>query len=166
MYNVQCTMYNVQCSPIAPIQVLSIRTTGISFEIAFYNASHTCSSLALSEIYLNSICLHYCWLIAPHLTSKHEIDGHLEVHSKAETIYLSIYPIVLGTFGAPHDLATNSRHSSRSSAFLTASLSSKPVQSRMLSSHHFLCRPLLRLYAIKREARFLRCLRSTFREGF
>ena len=57
--------------------------------------------------------------------------------------YLSIYPIVLGTVGAPHDLAANIRHSSRSSALLTVWLSSKPVQSRMLSSHHFLCLPLL-----------------------
>ena len=30
------------------------------------------------------------------------------------SIYLSIYPIVLGTVGAPHDLPTNIRHSSRS----------------------------------------------------
>ena len=56
---------------------------------------------------------------------------------------LSIYSIVLGTVRAPHDLATNSRHSSRSSALLKASLSFKPIQSRMLSSHHFLCLPLL-----------------------
>ena len=54
-----------------------------------------------------------------------------------------MYPIVLGTVGAPQDLATNIRHSSRSSALLTASLSSKPVQSRMLSFHRFLCLPLL-----------------------
>ena len=59
------------------------------------------------------------------------------------SIYLSIYPIVLGTVGAPHHLATNIRHSSRYSALLTASLSSKPAQSRMLSSHHMLCLPLL-----------------------
>ena len=58
-------------------------------------------------------------------------------------IYLSIYPIVLGTVGAPYDLATNIRHSSHSSALLTALLSSKPVQCRMLSSHRFLCLPLL-----------------------
>ena len=60
-------------------------------------------------------------------------------------LYLSIHPIVLGTVGAPHDLATNSRHSSPSSALLTASLSSKPVQSWMLSSHRFHCLPLLLL---------------------
>ena len=54
------------------------------------------------------------------------------------TISLSIYLIVLGTAGALHDLATNIRHSSRSSAFLTVSLSSKPVQSWMLSSDRFL----------------------------
>ena len=65
-------------------------------------------------------------------------DQHLH-----HCLYLSIYPIVLGTVGAPHDLATNIRHSSRSSTLLTASLSSKPVQSQMLSSHHFLCLLLL-----------------------
>ena len=60
------------------------------------------------------------------------------------SIYLStIYPIVLGTVGAPHDLATNIRHSPRFSALLTASFSSKPVQSRMLPSHRFLCLPPL-----------------------
>ena len=59
------------------------------------------------------------------------------------SIYLTIYPIVLGIVGAPHNLATNIHHSSCSSALLTASLSSKPVQSRMLSSHRFLCLPLL-----------------------
>ena len=59
------------------------------------------------------------------------------------SIYLSICPIVLETVGAPHDLATNIPYSSRSSALLTASLSSKPVQSQMLSSHRFLCVPLL-----------------------
>ena len=52
----------------------------------------------------------------------------------SSTTYLSIYPIVLVTVAAPHDLATNFRHSSRSSALLTASLSSKSVQSQMLSS--------------------------------
>ena len=57
--------------------------------------------------------------------------------------YLSIYPIILGTVGAPHELATNIRHSSHSSALLTALLSFKPVQSRMLYSHRFLCLPLL-----------------------
>ena len=61
----------------------------------------------------------------------------------AGDIYLSVYPIVLGTVGAPHDVATNIRHSSHSSALLTASLSSKTIQSRMLSSHRFLCLPLL-----------------------
>ena len=66
-----------------------------------------------------------------------------EIRSGNTSIYLSVYPIVLGTVGTPHDLATNIRHSSRSSALLTASLSSKPVQSRMLSSHRFLCLPLL-----------------------
>ena len=34
----------------------------------------------------------------------------------SSAVYLSIYPIVLGTVGAQHDLATNIRHSSRSSA--------------------------------------------------
>ena len=60
-------------------------------------------------------------------------------------IYLPIYPIVLGTVGAPHYLATNIRHSSRSSALLTASFGSKPVQFRVLSSHLFLCLPVLPL---------------------
>ena len=59
------------------------------------------------------------------------------------SIYLPTYPSVMGTVGAPHDLASNIRHSSRSSALLMASLSSKPVQSRMFSSHPFLCLPLL-----------------------
>ena len=63
--------------------------------------------------------------------------------SSIDVLYLSIYPTVLGTVGAPHDLATISRHSSRSSALLKASLSSKPVQSRMLYFHRFLCLPLL-----------------------
>ena len=65
----------------------------------------------------------------------------LFVPSIYQSIYLSIYPISLGTVGAPHDVATNIRHSCRSSALLTASLLSKPVQSRMLSSHRFLCLP-------------------------
>ena len=62
------------------------------------------------------------------------------MRSWSHNFYLSIYPIVLGTVGAPHDLATNIHHSS---TLLTESLSSKPVQSRMLSSHRFLCLPLL-----------------------
>ena len=61
---------------------------------------------------------------------------------------VSIYPIVLGIVGAPHDLATNIRHSSRSFALLTASLSSKPVQSWMLSSHRFLCLPPTSVYLV------------------
>ena len=56
---------------------------------------------------------------------------------------LSICPIILWTVGAPHDVTTNLRHSSLSSAFLTVSLSPKPVHSQMLSSHRFLCLPLL-----------------------
>ena len=61
------------------------------------------------------------------------------------TYYLSIYlsHSLGGPIGAPHDLATNIRHSFRSSALLTVSLSSKPVQSQMLSSHRFLYLPLL-----------------------
>ena len=58
-------------------------------------------------------------------------------------IYLSICPIILWTVGAPHDVTTNLHHSSLSSAFLTVSLSPKPVHSQMLSSHRFLCLPLL-----------------------
>ena len=56
--------------------------------------------------------------------------------------HLSICPIILWTVGAPHDVTTNLRHSSLSSAFLTVSLSPKPVHSQMLSSHRFLCLPL------------------------
>ena len=59
------------------------------------------------------------------------------------SIYLSICPIILWTVGAPHDVTTNLRHSSLSSAFLTVLLSPKPVHSQMLSSHRFLCLPLL-----------------------
>ena len=53
------------------------------------------------------------------------------------SIYLSICPIILWTVGAPHDVTTNLRHSSLSSAFLTVSHSPKPVHSQMLSSHRF-----------------------------
>ena len=56
---------------------------------------------------------------------------------------LSICPIILWTVGVPHDVTTNLRHSSLSSAFLTVSLSPKPVHSQMLSSHRFLCLSLL-----------------------
>ena len=56
---------------------------------------------------------------------------------------LSICSIILWTVGAPHDVTTNLRHSSLSSAFLTVLLSPKPVHSQMLSSHRFLCLPLL-----------------------
>ena len=56
---------------------------------------------------------------------------------------LSICPIILWTVRAPHDVTTNLRHSSLSSAFLMVSLSPKPVHSQMLSSHRFLCLPLL-----------------------
>ena len=59
------------------------------------------------------------------------------------SVYLSICPTILWTVGAPYDVKTNLRHSSFSSAFLTVSLSSKPVHSQMLSSHRFLCLPLL-----------------------
>ena len=59
------------------------------------------------------------------------------------SIYLSICHIILWTVGAPHDVTPNLRHSSLSSAFLTVSLSPKPVHSQMLSSHRFLCLPLL-----------------------
>ena len=52
-------------------------------------------------------------------------------------------PIILWTAGAPHDVTTNLRHFSLSSGFLTVSLSPKPVHSQMLSSHRFLCLPLL-----------------------
>ena len=48
-----------------------------------------------------------------------------------------ICPIILWTVGAPHGVTTNLRHSSLSSAFLTVSLSPKPVHSQMLSSHRF-----------------------------
>ena len=41
------------------------------------------------------------------------------------SIYLSIYVIVLGTVGAPHDLATNIRHSSPSSAL--AQFQTRPI---------------------------------------
>ena len=59
------------------------------------------------------------------------------------SIYPSICPIILWTVGAPHDVTTNLRHSSLPSAFLTVSLSPKPVYSQMLSSNRFLCLPLL-----------------------
>ena len=68
------------------------------------------------------------------------IDLSVHMHT---SIYLSICPIILWTVGAPHDVTTNLRHSSLSSAFLTVSLSPKPVHSQMLSSHCFLCLPLL-----------------------
>ena len=46
-------------------------------------------------------------------------------------------------WGITDDLATSSLHSSRLSAFLMAAPSVKPVHSGMLSSHLFLCLPLL-----------------------
>ena len=69
-----------------------------------------------------------------------QLQEQTDASSTMTTIYLSICPIILWTVGAPHDVTTNLR---LSSAFLTVSLSPKPVHSQMLSSHRFLCLPLL-----------------------
>ena len=54
------------------------------------------------------------------------------------------YPVVsVDRWSATDDLATNSVHSSRLSAFLMAAPSVKPVNSGMLSSHLFFCLPRL-----------------------
>ena len=106
----------------------------ISIPIQASQRSPECSCGRQEASHLNSILYHIS-------CNMHYL--YAVVYTTYWSIYLSVYPILLGTVGAPHDLATNSRHSSRSSALLMASLSSNPVQSRMLSSHRFLCLPLL-----------------------
>ena len=55
------------------------------------------------------------------------MQAHIRRHHSS--IYLSTCPIILWTVAAPHDVTTSLRHSSLSSAFLTVSLSPKPVHS-------------------------------------
>ena len=100
-----------------------------------------CEKIWLKTLGVMSNVKSFCH--ASHPANRTNTTYDIDPYDTHLSTYLSICPIILWTVGAPHDVTTNLRHSSLSSAFLTVSLSPKPVHSQMLSSHRFLCLPLL-----------------------